>query len=90
MSKVWRPVPGALWEAAALVGVVASYFERLNAKELDEMADLFEPGLHLRGTARSRAAGLSWACGSHAAVVRAVIPTREGLGQLPAWASVVR
>jgi hypothetical protein len=43
MSKAWRPVQGALWEAAALMDVVAAYFERFNAKELDEIAGLFGP-----------------------------------------------
>jgi hypothetical protein len=33
MSKVWRPAQGALREAAALVDVVAAYFERFNAKK---------------------------------------------------------
>jgi len=43
MSEAWRPVQGALWEAA-LVDVVAAYFERFNAKKLDEMAGLFGSG----------------------------------------------
>ena len=38
------PCPGRLREAAALMDVVAAYFERFNARKLDQMADLFGPG----------------------------------------------
>jgi len=44
MSEAWRSVRGRLREAAALMDVVAAYFERFNAKKLDEMADLFGSG----------------------------------------------
>jgi hypothetical protein len=44
MRGAWRPVPGRLWEAAALMDVVAAYFERFNTKKLDEMTDLFGSG----------------------------------------------
>jgi hypothetical protein len=38
------PCPRRLREAAALMDVVGAYFERFNAKKLDQMADLFGPG----------------------------------------------
>jgi SnoaL-like domain len=50
MSEAWRPVRGAFWEAA-LVDVVAAYFERFNARKLDDMAGLFGSGYTYAETA---------------------------------------
>jgi SnoaL-like domain len=44
MASARRPVRARLREAAAFMDVVAAYFERFNARELDGMADLFGPG----------------------------------------------
>jgi hypothetical protein len=43
-SNAWLLPQGACWEAAAVMDVVAAYFERFNAKELDQMAGLFGSG----------------------------------------------
>lgn len=83
--------PGRLREAAALMDVVAAYFERFNAKKLDEMADLFGSGYTYAEPLFPEPRDAARARGSHAADREVLPPTARCvcgagcLGQAGKW-----